>query len=121
MHREYTELAACAGLHVLCEKPMAVTSADCERMIQVTRQHDVRLMIAYRLHFERGISPCRSWAECIPRRCSESRYRRPESNPTPVAESGIGVGGDQGACRLARILHRALLAKGEAGQIAAFP
>lgn len=54
MHRVYTERAARAGLHVLCEKPMAVTSADCERMIQVTRQNDVRLMIAYRLHFERG-------------------------------------------------------------------
>jgi predicted dehydrogenase len=54
MHREYTERAARAGLHVLCEKPMAVTSADCERMIEVTRQNDVRLMIAYRLHFERA-------------------------------------------------------------------
>jgi predicted dehydrogenase len=54
MHRAYTERAARAGLHVLCEKPMAVTSDDCERMIEVTRQNDVKLMIAYRLHFERG-------------------------------------------------------------------
>ncbi|MGH8298850.1 MAG: Gfo/Idh/MocA family protein [Steroidobacteraceae bacterium] len=54
MHREYTERAARAGLHVLCEKPMAVTSEDCRRMIDVTRENDVRLMIAYRLHFERG-------------------------------------------------------------------
>ena len=54
MHREYTERAARAGLHVLCEKPMAVTSADCQRMIEVTRENDVKLMIAYRLHFERG-------------------------------------------------------------------
>lgn len=54
MHREYTERAARAGLHVLCEKPMAVTSEDCARMIEVTRRNDVRLMIAYRLHFEHG-------------------------------------------------------------------
>ncbi|HVS75548.1 MAG TPA: Gfo/Idh/MocA family oxidoreductase [Steroidobacteraceae bacterium] len=54
MHREYTERAARAGLHVLCEKPMAVTADDCERMVAVTRENDVRLMIAYRLHFERG-------------------------------------------------------------------
>jgi predicted dehydrogenase len=54
MHREYTERAARAGLHVLCEKPMAVTSEDCQRMIDVTRENRVRLMIAYRLHFERG-------------------------------------------------------------------
>lgn len=50
MHREYTQRAARAGLHVLCEKPMAVTSDDCERMIEVTRQNGVKLMIAYRLH-----------------------------------------------------------------------
>ena len=54
MHREYTERAARAGLHVLCEKPMAVTSEDCRRMIDVTRDHNVKLMVAYRLHFERG-------------------------------------------------------------------
>ena len=54
MHREYTERAARAGLHVLCEKPMAVSSEDCARMIEVTRQNGVKLMIAYRLHFERG-------------------------------------------------------------------
>lgn len=54
MHREYTERAARAGLHVLCEKPMAVTSSDCERMIEVTRENAVKLMIAYRLHFERA-------------------------------------------------------------------
>jgi predicted dehydrogenase len=54
MHREYTERAARAGLHVLCEKPMAVSSKDCVRMIEVTRRNRVKLMIAYRLHFERG-------------------------------------------------------------------
>jgi glucose-fructose oxidoreductase len=33
---------------------MAVTSEDCERMIAVTRRNGVKLMIAYRLHFERA-------------------------------------------------------------------
>lgn len=54
MHREYTERAARAGLHVLCEKPMAVSSDDCERMVEITRENGVKLMVAYRLHFERG-------------------------------------------------------------------
>ncbi len=54
MHREYTERAAGAGVHVLCEKPMAVTAADCEAMIQSTQAAGVRLMIAYRLHFQRA-------------------------------------------------------------------
>lgn len=54
MHREWTIRAARAGLHVLCEKPMAVTVRDCEAMIQATREAGVKLMIAYRLHFERA-------------------------------------------------------------------
>jgi len=37
---------------VLCEKPMAVTVQECEQMIAACRRHRVRLMIAYRLHFE---------------------------------------------------------------------
>ena len=54
LHREYTEIAAKAGIHVLCEKPMAVTTKDAEAMIRVCAKNDVRLMIAYRLHFERA-------------------------------------------------------------------
>ena len=52
MHGEFAVRAAEAGVHVLCEKPMAVTVEECERMIAVAREHDVRLMVAYRLHFE---------------------------------------------------------------------
>jgi predicted dehydrogenase len=52
LHAEYTIRAARAGVHVLCEKPMAVTAAECEQMIDACREHGVKLMIAYRLHFE---------------------------------------------------------------------
>ena len=52
MHAEYTVRAAKAGVHVLCEKPMAVTARECQRMIAACRAGRVKLMIAYRLHFE---------------------------------------------------------------------
>jgi glucose-fructose oxidoreductase len=50
-HRPFTERAARAGVHVLCEKPMATTEKDCRAMIAACEKADVRLMIAYRLHF----------------------------------------------------------------------
>jgi glucose-fructose oxidoreductase len=52
MHAEYTIRAARAGVHVLCEKPMAVTVEDCRRMIAACRTANVKLMVAYRLHFD---------------------------------------------------------------------
>lgn len=52
MHREYTERCAAARVHVLCEKPMAMSSADCRAMIAACDAAKVKLMIAYRLHFE---------------------------------------------------------------------
>lgn len=52
MHREYTERAARAGKHVMCEKPMAITTKDCEQMIEACRQANRKLMIAYRAQYE---------------------------------------------------------------------
>lgn len=54
MHRAYTESAAEAGIHVLCEKPMAMDEDECQTMIAAVKDAGVKLMIAYRLHFERG-------------------------------------------------------------------
>lgn len=54
LHREYAERAAAAGVHVLCEKPMAPSSQECIAMIRAAQQNHVKLMIAYRLHFEAG-------------------------------------------------------------------
>lgn len=54
MHRDVAIRAARAGLHVLCEKPLAVTSRECEAIIAAAKQNRVKLMTAYRLHFERA-------------------------------------------------------------------
>ena len=52
LHAEYSMRAAKAGIHVLVEKPMAVTERDCLAMIRTAQKHRVKLMVAYRLHFE---------------------------------------------------------------------
>lgn len=52
LHLEWTMAAAAAGKHILCEKPLALTSADARRMIAASNQANVLLMEAfmYRLH-----------------------------------------------------------------------
>jgi glucose-fructose oxidoreductase len=52
MHADYVVRAARAGVHVICEKPIATSSHDAERMIAACADNDVKLMVAYRLHFE---------------------------------------------------------------------
>jgi predicted dehydrogenase len=44
--------AARAGKHVICEKPMATTVADCQRMIDACRNAGVKFSMGYRLHFD---------------------------------------------------------------------
>ena len=117
MHREYTERAARAGVHVLCEKPMAVTEDECKRMITAAERNGVKLMIAYRLHFEEAnlqaveivksgrigqppafddIRRLPGPAESIGARSQNAAVESPHS-PTPSPASGRG--GDIGAWR----------------------
>jgi predicted dehydrogenase len=49
-HAEQAIAAAEAGRHVLCEKPMALDTAGCERMIAAARANGVRLGVAYYRH-----------------------------------------------------------------------
>ncbi|PXA74306.1 glucose-fructose oxidoreductase [Caulobacter sp. D4A] len=52
LHRTFTERAARAGKHVMCEKPMATSVADCEAMIAACKAASRKLMIGYRSRFE---------------------------------------------------------------------
>jgi predicted dehydrogenase len=54
LHRNHAVQAAEAGIHVLCEKPLAVTEAECREMVVAADRHGVKLMTAYRLHFEKA-------------------------------------------------------------------
>jgi predicted dehydrogenase len=51
LHAAQTIAAAEAGKHVLCEKPMAISVGECDRMIEACRANNVKLGIAYYRHF----------------------------------------------------------------------
>ena len=52
LHSDYTVEAARAGMHVLCERPMAVTADECRRMIRTCQTNRVKFMVSYRLQFQ---------------------------------------------------------------------
>jgi glucose-fructose oxidoreductase len=54
LHKEFAVHAARAGIHVLCEKPLALDEEECEEIIRACAENDVRLMTAYRLHFNKA-------------------------------------------------------------------
>lgn len=51
LHREFTELAAKHGCHVLCEKPIATTIEDAKAMIDMCKKANVKLQIAFPVRF----------------------------------------------------------------------
>lgn len=53
-HKDLAMRAAAAGAHVLCEKPLAPSAADCQAIIDACAANGVWLMVAYRLHFEQA-------------------------------------------------------------------
>lgn len=58
-HRPLVELAATAGAHVLCEKPIATTLADAEAMIAACRAAGVQLMVAHPVRFSPAVAELR--------------------------------------------------------------
>ena len=114
LHAEYTVRAAQTGTHVLCEKPMATSESDCRRMIAACDDAGVRLMIAYRLHFEpanlEAVRLSTSGRLGDPRFfSSDFSYQVKRDNVRTQAETGGGVLWDIGiyCVNAARYLFRA--------------
>jgi predicted dehydrogenase len=55
-HLRATELAAARRIHVYCEKPMANTPADCDKMIEVCARNNVKLMIGFKHRFAKAMA-----------------------------------------------------------------
>jgi predicted dehydrogenase len=58
LHADHTIKAARAGKHVLCEKPMEVSAAKCQQMIDECKKAGKQLAIGYRLHFDPNHLEC---------------------------------------------------------------
>ena len=52
LHAAFTKRALEAGKHVICEKPMALTVAECDTMIAAAEKAGKNLSIGYRLHYD---------------------------------------------------------------------
>jgi len=71
-HADATLEAFSAGKHVMCEKPMALTAADCQRMIDAAKKADRKLMVGHVLRF---------WPEYVKLRevVASGKYGKPVS------------------------------------------
>jgi glucose-fructose oxidoreductase len=52
LHAEHAIAAAKVGKHVICEKPLAVSTAECDLIIAACKDAGVKLGVGYRLHYE---------------------------------------------------------------------
>ena len=81
LHAPFAIRAARAGVHVLCEKPLAVTVKECRKMIQACRTSRVKLMTAYRLHFDQATLEVVDLVR-------KGRYRHPQILQLVVCDDG---------------------------------
>ncbi len=54
LHREHLKDSIDAGLHVLCEKPLATTPKDIKAMVRMAKEHDKIVQIGHSKRFEPG-------------------------------------------------------------------
>ena len=96
MHCEYAVEAARAGVHVLCDKPMAVMADECRRMIRTAQSNRIKLMVTYRLGFHpahaRAIELVRGGAIGTPKTISSDYTIRIDDAEDPRLQRRLGGG-----------------------------
>jgi predicted dehydrogenase len=96
MHCDYAVEAARAGVHILCEKPMAVMADECRRMIRTTQTNRVKLMVGYRLQFHpahaKALELVRGGAIGAPKTIGATFTSRIEDPDDPRLQRRLGGG-----------------------------
>ncbi len=96
LHCDYAVEAARAGVHALCEKPMAVMADECRRMIRTAQTNRTKLMIAYRLQFHpahaKALELVRSGAVGAPKTITTTFTTRIEDADDPRLQRRLGGG-----------------------------
>ncbi|MDA8527212.1 Gfo/Idh/MocA family oxidoreductase [Opitutaceae bacterium] len=116
LHKRDVLVAAGAGKHVICEKPMAVSVAECDEMIAACNKAEVRFSIGYRLHFHpyhqrvKEIAAHGEW-EAAPVMTGGFAYRQGDRR-TWRMDKALGGGGQLMNVGI-YVLQSALMAKGE--------
>ena len=116
LHCEQTVLAAQAGKHVLCEKPMAMNVAECRRMLDACRQNSVALMIAYYRSFYPNVVKMRQLMDegaigkIVLAKVNHTAFYKPTRHEwgawrTDPEVSGGGVLMDLGSHRIDLLMH----------------
>lgn len=55
LHKEPVIKAAEHGVHVFCEKPIALSYQDCDEMVKACQEHEVTFMAGHVMNFFRGV------------------------------------------------------------------
>jgi glucose-fructose oxidoreductase len=66
LHLKFCEIAANAGKHVWCEKPMAMTVAQCQKIIDVCKRNKVQLTVSYRMQHEPNTRALMAYQNTMP-------------------------------------------------------
>lgn len=96
LHCDYAVEAARAGVHVLCEPPMALVADECRRMNRTCQTNRTKLMLAYRFHFRpaslKAIELVRAGEIGSPKTVSSDYTIRVEDPTSPYLQRRMGGG-----------------------------
>ncbi len=96
LHKKFAIMAAEAGKHVWCEKPMALDVAECQAIIDACKLNGVSLAVGYRLHHEPNTQTLEAWGKSKPygpiRRVSASAGDATDDERTWRHSAALGGG-----------------------------